>query len=274
MLKWEEVIDISMNGEYAMPHTVKLSSRQKGLLKVINESDYASIRDLAIQIEVSESTVRRDLDELSDGGFIGRVHGGAVKLASTTFERFHSEKMKIMTEEKRRIALAAAQMVKEGNSVFLDSGSTTQFIAYELTKKKNLTIVTDNIDIAYSVIFDASTNVILTGGLCRRDYSAVIGSLTEDTIRRFKVDITFIACDAVDPKTGIYNVNYLEIGVKNEIVKCGKKTVLVADHTKFNSSALAFVCPMEEIDSVITDNELDSEDVKVITEKAIELILV
>lgn len=257
-----------------MPHGVVLNARQRSLLNVINESDYASIHDLAVRTNVSEATIRRDLDELSNHGFIGRVHGGAVRLASTSYERFHSEKMQIMTDEKRMIAKAAAQMVHEGNSIFLDSGSTTLFIANELTSIKNLTIVTDNMDVAYSVKFDPSTNVILTGGLCRRDYSAVVGSLAEESIRRFRVDIAFAACDAVDPKIGIYNVNYLEIGVKKEIVHCGKKTVLVADHTKFGSCALAFICSLDEIDCIITDTALDKEYAQEISDKGIELLLV
>ena len=251
-----------------------LNARQLSLLDIINESDYASIRDLAVRTKVSEATIRRDLDELSNNGYIGRVHGGAVKLSSTSYERFHSEKMQIMTDEKRRIARAAAQLVHQGDSIFLDSGSTTLFIANELTEKKDLTIVTDNMDVAYSVKFDPSTSVILTGGLCRRDYNVVIGALAEEAIKRFRVDIAFAACDAVDPRTGVYNVNYLEIGVKREIEKKKKKTVLVADNTKFGSCALAFVCPISDIDCIITDSGLSKECIQEITDSNVELMLV
>lgn len=257
-----------------MTRKTVLNSRQRILLDFINESEFASIRKLATHLNVSEATIRRDLDILSDGGFIGRVHGGAVKLVGTTYERYHSEKMTIMTQEKQRIAQAAAKMIKEGDCIFLDSGSTTLYLANELIDKKNLTIVTDNMDIAYSVKFDPSTSVILTGGLCRRDYSAVIGSLAEESIRRFKVDIAFAACDAVDPQKGVYNVNYLEIGVKKEIVNCGRKTVLVADHAKFGSFALAHICPMDDIDCIITDSALPEKYVQEINDQGIELILV
>ncbi len=250
-----------------------LNERQKAILKAINENDFASIRELSETHEVSEATIRRDIDTLADVGLVGRVHGGAVKLASSSFERFHCEKMKIMTEEKQRIAKAAAMCVLDGDSIFLDSGSTTLFIANELVNKKNLTVVTDNLDIAYSIKFDTSSSVILTGGLCRRDYSAVVGSLAEDIIRNLKVDIAFVACDSVDSRAGVYNVNYLEIGVKKEIDKCIKKTILVTDHTKFNSHALAHICDLSCIDCIITDDGLSQKHVKALKEQKIELIL-
>lgn len=251
-----------------------LTVRQQKLVKLVNNNDFSSIHDLAVQIKVSEATVRRDLDELSGKGFIGRVHGGAVKLESTTYEPLHSEKMKKNTLEKQRIAAFAASLVHEGNSIFLDSGSTTLFIARELRKKKNLTIVTDNLDIATSVDFDASTTIILTGGMIRRNYSAVVGELTEDVIRKCKVDISFVACDAIDSERGMYNSNYLEIGVKKQIVNCGNMTILVADSTKFSSCSLAFVCPMESIDCIITDRKLDQDNVDIIRNQGIELHLV
>lgn len=253
---------------------IVLNNRQRNILEAINSSEFATVHQLAVKTGASEATIRRDLDVLADGNYIDRVHGGALRSISTTYERIHNEKMQLMQDEKKRIAKKAAGQVKEGQSIFLDSGSTTYFIACELISKKNLTIVTDNLEIVYSVDFDPSSSVIFTGGLIRRDYGVVIGSLTQEAIKHFKVDVSFLACDAVDAKNGIYNFNYQEVEIKKEITKCGRRTILVTDHKKFESSALVFVCPLSDIDLIITDKGLRDEYVKAIKDQSIELMLV
>jgi DeoR/GlpR family transcriptional regulator of sugar metabolism len=250
-----------------------LNARQQLLLKIINEKEYVSIKELKKEIDVSEATIRRDLDEMSQNEIIGRVHGGAIKLTSTSHEPFQTEKMGQMTEEKKRIAKYVSSLVRPGNSIFLDSGTTTLYIAEAIKEKKNLTIVTDNLDVAYMVSFDPSSTVIFTGGMIRRDFSVVVGPITEDTISKFKVDITFVACDAIDPDSGLYNVNYLEVGVKKAITKCGRKTVLVSDHTKFGSCSFAFVCPLDDIDCIISDTGLSPAIVTKLKKNKIDVVL-
>lgn len=256
-----------------MPDDLSLNSRQQSVLKYINEKEYASIKELAKEIGVSEATIRRDLDEMSQKEVLGRVHGGAIKLTGTSHEPFQIEKIGHMTEEKKRIAQYASSIVKPGNSIFLDSGTTTLFVAEAIKDIKNLTIITDNLDIAYNVTFDSSSTVIFTGGMIRRDYSVVVGQITEDVVSRFKVDISFVGCDAADPDKGLYNVNYLEIGVKKAILNCGRKTVLVADHTKFNNCSLALVASFENVDCVITDTGISPVVVSKLKKNKIEVVL-
>ena len=256
-----------------MPGDITLNTRQQSVLKYINEKEYASIKELAKEIGVSEATIRRDLDEMSQKEVLGRVHGGAIKLTGTSHEPFQEEKIGHMTEEKKRIAQYASSLVKPGNSVFLDSGTTTLFIAEAIKNINNLTIITDNLDIAYNVQFDSSSTVIFTGGMIRRDYRVVVGQIAEDVISKFRVDISFVGCDAADPDIGLYNVNYLEIGVKKAILNCGRKTVLVADHTKFNNCSLALVAPFDSVDCVICDSGLSQNIVSKIKRNKVELIL-
>lgn len=252
---------------------VSLNSRQQSVLKYINEKEYASIKELAKEIGVSEATIRRDLDEMSQKEVLERVHGGAIKLTGTSHEPLQIEKIGHMAEEKKRIAQYASSLVKPGNSIFLDSGTTTLFVAEAIKDIRNLTIITDNMDIAYNVQFDPSSSVILTGGMIRRDYSVVVGEITEYVVSKFKVDISFVACDAADPDKGLYNVNYLEIGVKKAILNCGRKTVLVADHTKFNNCSLALIAPFDNVDCVITDADVSSNIVTKLKKKKIEVVL-
>ncbi|MEG2258574.1 MAG: DeoR/GlpR family DNA-binding transcription regulator, partial [Oscillospiraceae bacterium] len=127
-----------------------LNVRQQDIMKQVNKEGNVLIKDMAVECKVSEATIRRDLDELTASGLIERIHGGAVRLSSTTFERYHSEKMKTMLNEKRKIASYAASLVENGDSIFLDSGTTTFFLAHELANHSDLTVITNNIDIAYS----------------------------------------------------------------------------------------------------------------------------
>lgn len=256
-----------------MPKQTELSTRRHSVLNAVNERGYASISELAKIINVSESTVRRDLEDLAEGGFIQKIHGGAMRQKSTTFERLHSEKLKIMTDEKSRIADYAVTLVHEGQSIFLDTGSTTLVLAQKLSTMKNLTVITDNLDIAYSVKFDDSTSVILTGGLCKRDFNVVLGPLTEEAIKNFKVDIAFVASDSIE-MDGVYNVNFLEVGVKKQLINCGRKTILVSDHTKFGSPALAFICPLSDIDLIITDEGLKPEYQIALKKQNVEYVMV
>lgn len=236
-----------------------LNARQHRILDYINRNGSAQIKELNTVHEVSEATIRRDFDDMARMGLIERVHGGAVRVNSTTFERAHSEKMTLMLSEKMRIAAYAASLVENGDSIFLDSGTTTYFIARELYQHQDLTIVTNNLDIAQSVQFDPTTSLIVTGGMRREQYSVLIGSLAEQSIRDFCVDKAFMGCDAIDPAAGVYNTNFLEVGVKRRIVKCGKKTILVTDSSKFYRKALAKVCDLDEIDMIVTDDGLDDE---------------
>lgn len=251
-----------------------LNARQQKILDYINVNGSAQIRDLAQVHAVSEATIRRDFDELAQFGLIDRTHGGAVRSNSTTFERVHSEKMTLMHEEKKRVAAYAASLVKNGDSIFLDSGTTTYFIARELCYHKNLTIVTNNIDIAQSVHFDPTVSLIVTGGIRREQYSVLIGSIAEQVIRSFCVDKAFMGCDAIDAAGGIYNTNFMEIGVKQCVARCGKTTILVTDSSKFYIKALAKVCGLEEIDMIVTDSGLDEKTVQAVQKNGISMVLV
>lgn len=236
-----------------------LNTRQQAILEFINNNGNAQIKDLSLLHSVSEATIRRDLDELAAGGNIDRVYGGATKINSTAFERYHREKMKSMLDEKSRIATFAASLVNNGDSIFLDSGTTTFFIARNLALRTDLTIITNNLDIAYSVQFNSTTSLIVTGGLRRDNYSVLIGSVAENTIKNIYVDIAFMGCDAVNPAEGIFNSNFSEVGVKQLISGCGKKTVLVTDHSKFRHKALARICGLDKIDMIITDSGIDEK---------------
>ncbi len=241
-----------------------LNVRQQEILDYINGNGSATIRDFLGIYDVSEATIRRDFDELSKLGLIDRIHGGAMRVNSTALVHFHTEKMTLRLNEKKQIAAYAASLVKNGESLFLDSGTTATFIAMELTNHKDLIIITNNLDIVRSVQFDPTVSLIVTGGVRNDQYSALVGNIAENLISSFHVDKAFMGCDAIDVESGVYNANFPAVGVKQCIVNCGKKTILVADSSKFYVKALAKVCSLQAIDMIITDKGLDEKTTQTI----------
>lgn len=250
------------------------ATRQQKILGYIQEKGSAQVKELADYCHVSEATVRRDLDEMAQAGSIERTHGGAMIQSSTTFERVHREKMELMLPEKKRIAKMAASLVSDGESIFVDSGTTAFFLAQQLTAKKDLTVVTNNLDIACSVPLDGSSTMVITGGMRRENYNVLVGSTTEEFISGLYVDIAFLGCDAINSQSGVFNSNFLEIGVKKQITRIGKRLVLLTDHTKFRRNALAKVCNLRDIDVMISDKGLDGAIVREVEEAGPKVILV
>ena len=245
-----------------MAKKVVSGTRQQSILSFINENGSATIHQLSEWLSVSEATVRRDLDDLAASNYLERTHGGAMRVNGTSFERNHSEKMNLMLEEKRKIAAKAVSLVRNGDSVFLDSGTTTFFVAQCLSYHTDLTVITNNLDVAASVELHPSSSLIVTGGMRRDNYSVLVGSLAEETIKGLYVDICFLGCDAFDPSRGVFNTNYLELGAKKLIAECGRQTVLVTDHSKFQKQALAKVCGLKNLDVLITDSGAPADAIK------------
>ena len=182
--------------------------------------------------------------------------------------------MKIMIPEKTRIAKEAAKLVKEGDSLFIDSGTTTFLLAQQLQNIKKLTVITNNLDIAYTTKLDTSSTMIVTGGIRRDGFSVLVGDIAEEFIKRLYVDIAFVGADAASVEHGVFNSNFMEIGIKQSMASSGKKVVLLADHSKFGQKALAKVCDWDKFDAVITDSGIDAETAKSMRTKVRQLILV
>lgn len=234
------------------------AERRKRILEFIQLNGSGRIEELASTLDVSEATVRRDLSILATEGLVDRTHGGAVlPEASTAFERLYPEKRLLCSEEKHLLGIEAALMVADGETLILDSGSTTFEIARNLTLHKNLTIITYDLFIASSIAYDPSTTIIVTGGTRREGFNVLIGPITEELIRQVKVNKAFLAADAVDFSQGVTNATFIEVSIKRLIIEAASEVILVADHSKFNKVALAKVCSLDQIHHVITDSGVD-----------------
>ena len=236
------------------------AERQKKMMEYIEANTSAQIHELAEKFHVSEATVRRDLDDLDQQGALRRTHGGAIKVdRSTSYESMYSEKINQMIEEKHRIADFAANLVHPGDTVLIDSGTTTYFIAQALAHHESLTIITNDLYIAYQTPLHPSSILIVTGGVRRHSRQELVGTITENFIRDAHVDVAFIGVDGIDLTGGATNANFAEVGVKRLMLQSAARSVIVADHSKFGRVALARICDLKEASLLITDRGIDGD---------------
>ena len=250
--------------------------RKREILKVIEEQGIVQISELAEICGVSEATIRRDLNSLDKEGAVRRTHGGAISFLDSSQEQPHRKKLELMKLEKMRIAQAAANMISDGESIFLDSGTTTQAIAKHLERYKNLTVITNNTSIIPVIKLHESSHLVITGGMMRVGFNVLVGPTTEVFLKSIKIDKVFIGADAVDPRDGLYNSSLVELMPKQLSVRCGRRRFLVTDSSKFGNKGLIKVCNLDEFDYIITDDGLSEESVATIKEVTLkpEIILV
>lgn len=234
--------------------------RKRRLLELVSENGGADVGYLATLLDVSPATIRRDLQFLESHGHLRRTHGGAVlPHVSTAFEPHHREKSGRYLEHKRAIARAAAESVSSGEVVVLDSGSTTLALAHELKRKRDLTVITSDLNIAMELCDTPAFNVIVLGGKVRPALYSVVGPTVEQTLLNLNANHSFLGADAVSLKAGLTNATLEEAPIKRLMMLCGQRSVLLADYSKFGKVSLAKVTDLTDFDEVITDWELDSK---------------
>jgi len=252
------------------------AERRAQLIKILNESGFVQIAELANQLASSPVTIRRDLLIMEKEGILIRKRGGAVsRNRSVTLELPYAIKQVQHVEIKRRIAEAAIHLIEDGKSLILDSGSTTHALAQRLTSKQRLSVVTNDLQIAIKLAANPDINLICTGGIARSNVYSLQGVLAENCIRALHVDITFLGADAIHTDASIYNVNLEEVPIKLAMIQAATKVILLSDSSKFEVQGFSKVCDLSEIDVIITDSGISRETREMLRSKIRkELIIV
>ncbi|HXK60189.1 MAG TPA: transcriptional repressor AgaR [Acidobacteriota bacterium] len=248
--------------------------RRRIILEKLNREGRVLVSQLAEELSISPVTVRNDLNSLAREGLVLRAHGGAVKAESTLLDRQIGEKAQLHTAEKAAIAAKAATFVSSGHCVVLDSGSTTTAVARAIKPLKNLTVITNALNIAVELTDSPGVEIILTGGVLRRNSLSVVGHLAEDVLRGLTADIMFLGVDGIDPQFGYTTPNLLESRVNHQMIRISKETIVVADSSKFGRRSLAVICPVDQARRIITDSGVDPRYVRELEALGIEMIIV
>jgi len=252
--------------------------RRREILGVLHRDGRVLVKDLARQFRISQITIRKDLEFLAGQGVIQRTHGGALPVQSgALLDPTLREKEKLHRKQKTEIALAAARLVEDGQSVLLDSGTTTTAIAralkHSLNTRARLTVITNAINIAAEL---AGTNieVILTGGTLRKNSFSLLGPLAERTLRQLSADILFLGVDGFDTAAGLFTPNLLESEVNRTMVEIARRTIAVCDSSKFGRRSLCNIMPVAAVHEVITDTQILKSDLRALKEAGVKVTLV
>lgn len=245
--------------------------RKLSIIKDIQEQGQADINELAAKYEVSTMTIRRDLSKLSEEGLVTLEYGGAVLNNGALVEyNMHMKEAKFL-EEKQQIAKECASYIKEGDSIFLDAGTTVCEIAKCIAHRKNITVMTHSLLVA-NILSGSDLNLIMCPGQFRKKSMAYLGQFTDDFIDMFQIDKLFLGVEGVDLEQGL-SVPNVEDGItKRHMIKHAKWTVCLADHSKFDQVCYHKICNLNEINLLVTDQGLD-DDIRIKYQDQGELIV-
>jgi DeoR family transcriptional regulator of aga operon len=248
--------------------------RRRAILDLLNREGRVLVKELADRFDTSQITIRKDLEVLHSQGSLHRTHGGALTVQSGTLvDPSLQEKEKLHRQEKLRIAAAAVAMIEEGQSIILDSGTTTTAIARSLRGFRRLTVITNAVNIA-AELATSGIEVILTGGTVRTNSFSLVGPLAEETLRRLTADLLFLGVDGFDTRLGLSTPNLLEAKVNRVMVEIARKTVAVCDSSKFGHRSLSMIVPAAAIHHVITDKRISKADLQNLKDAGIATTLV
>ena len=246
-----------------------MEKRRQKVLDLVSERGFASLTDLAEQLDASESTIRRDLDFLDQQGALKRTHGGAIYRADA-FPALE-ERSSSQLEEKRLIARAAAARIRDGDAILLDGGTTTLEMARLLVGRR-LQIVTNSLPIANLFASSRETDLVILGGYVFPRTGVALGPLTVRMMDDIHVHQTILSVGGITAK-GLFNSNLLLVETERQMMRCADEVVVVADHTKVGRQALAFLCELSAVDTLIVDQAITPAQRQLIDRTDARLIL-
>jgi DeoR/GlpR family transcriptional regulator of sugar metabolism len=227
--------------------------RHREIIGLLHERGECTVEDLAQGFGVSTMTIRRDLSALAEAGQIIRTHGGAAPAEAVMFEFQFLRRAKLHAAAKDRIGAAAANLVRDGQSVLLDSGTTTLCIARHLRERNNITLITTSLPIASVLQHAAGVQTLLLGGYVRREAPDLQGALTESNLEALRADIAFIGADGIDENGTCYNASLTVARMLVKMIGAAQQVYVVADASKLGRTALASFGQLADFSGLITD---------------------
>lgn len=249
-----------------------LNQRRIKILELIREDGHAKVQDLSRIFKVTDVTIRQDLEVLESEGYVQREHGGAFLKDVGTFAKTGTLSNQSNLNAKKEIARKASALIQEGDSIILDSGSTTTEIAKLLINFKQLTVITNSLNIALILGENPGINLIVTGGEFKAPTLSLTGQKAADFFENIHVSKLFLATAGISPNLGLTYPSLSDLVVKSTMIKSADEVYLVADSSKIGVSAFAYLGPVSLIHSLITDSDISPENVLLFKKKNIKII--
>jgi DeoR family transcriptional regulator, glycerol-3-phosphate regulon repressor len=229
-----------------------LSFRQQEIVELARTARRVTVEELAERFGVTRQTIRRDLTELCDARVLARVHGGAM-LASGVANMGYETRSALAGPQKEEIARLCAEDIPDNCSMFINIGTTTEAVARHLSGRRDLLVITNNLNVANTLSRNPDCEVIVAGGVLRRSDNGLVGEATVDFIRQFKVDFAIVGASAIDDDGALLDYDFREVRVAQAIIANARRVYLVADATKFTRTAPVRIANLAELDALFTD---------------------
>ncbi len=228
--------------------------RKRQILLLLEQQEKLLVPDLCMRFQVSPSTIRNDLKELAQAGKLKRTHGGAISASQATYEPTYKEKENKNRSLKSEIARLALEYIKDGDTIALDTGTTTMELAKLLGKKKKLTVLLNDLNIALYLGQNTDCNVIVLGGNLRASHGCTVGSITTELLATLNIDTAFLATNSFSFENGFTTPDLTQAAVKRQLIRSSQKRIILCDSTKLNSSCLARFADLSDFQVFISDS--------------------
>ena len=248
--------------------------RQESLLRLVEKEQRLSVSQICEEFSVSPATARRDLEVLTKNGKVRRIHGGALALKSAPPEPPIALRSAEQVEEKKRIGRAGATLIKDGDTVFLGSGTTVLEVANNLRSRRGLTVITHSLSVMNVLAGAPDITLVNLGGILRSNALSFIGHLTEQALADIRVEKIIFGIRAIDTEAGLTIDHLPAAQTLRAVLNIGKELILVADHTKCERASMAFVAPITVIDTFITDTKAPNTFISALTDQGIQVLTV
>jgi DeoR family transcriptional regulator of aga operon len=234
--------------------------RRAKILDILEAEGHVSVQRLSKMFEISEVSIRKDLSHFEMKKLLIRTRGGGIKPVLVSFDLKVTEKSKKNFREKQKIGKKAVEFIKDGDSIILDSGSTIIELVKNLPDFERLTVITTSLPIADILCENENIRVVLPGGYLHKNMKSVVGNITEQTIQNFYCDILFLGADGIDVDYGLSTPTSEEASLARAMIKTAREVVVLADSSKFGRRSFAYMAPVSDIDTIITDENISDED--------------
>lgn len=250
---------------------VQAEERHKRIFEYLQKVEFASLEDLSTQLDVSVSTVRRDVNYLEGTGKVRRTHGGA-RLASPESDEFAFASRDVhQFNEKEAIGRAVARMIAPNQTVIMDAGSTVYHVAKYL-EAKTPHIVTNSLPVANHYAANHQVEVIVSGGVIYPRLGVMVGPLAERAFSEISADVAIMGAGGIT-EDGISNSHVLLIDIQLAMIKAARKVIFCVDHTKIGRSSLTRLCDLDRIDVIVTDEQASAEELERIRRRGVEVVV-
>lgn len=248
-----------------------LTERHQVILEKLKKEGSVKVVDLCQEMNVSPVTIRKDLKQLEDRELLFRTHGGGTLSNPYTVDRPVNEKERIRSGEKKGIGEAAASMIEANDCILIASGTTVLSMARHIQARGSLTVITAALNVAMELIHHPAIEVIQLPGLIRKSSSSATGIYAEKMLEDFSCSKLFLGVDGIDVEFGLTTTNMMEAQLNKKMIAASQKTIVLADSSKFGKRGFGRICGLEDIEHIITDNNISEHMVDTLKGMGIEV---